>query len=99
LNPEYCLHNPQDVDCKNAGLASLDAAPPCIPGGCNSPVPVCDTRIGACVQCVASDQCPQGWQCGADDRCHGCTDNSQCSSGLCLGNGNCASSSGDIAYA
>ncbi len=40
---------------------------------------VCDVSTGRCVECVASDTCPEGRYCGAGNRClAGCRDDMAC---------------------
>lgn len=100
LNPAYCEANPQDVDCRNAGLVRIDAPAPCSSNAmCTMNDPdhrECDLQAGLCVECYMDDTYCVGrglLRCGSDDQCHGCITNNDCSGGICLPNGSCLSSS------
>ena len=88
LNAAFCEQNPDDVDCKNAGLTVNDAPAPCTSDMQCAGMPgqtVCDTGKSQCVQCVQGDETTCGaMHCGKDDQCHECVDNSQCAGGVCL---------------
>jgi hypothetical protein len=96
LNPEYCLHHNTDSECSDAGLVFLDAAPPCTDDSmCTAdPMrPVCDTGRGECVPCTPNDHAlctGETSRCTTTNECVGCTDNTECASGLCLAVGTCA---------
>jgi len=103
LNPEYCIGNPNDPDCRNAGLVLIDAAPRCqADSDCPSPS-VCDTAAGACVQCTSTNAtaCTGDTKvCTKDDTCVQCVTGTDCSatSGVCLPDNLCAAA-GTILYA
>src|SRR5260221_8598810 len=97
LNPEFCLHNPSDTDCYDAGLVFLDAAPPCTSDStCTQPgLGVCDVGRGTCVKCAATNTSActgMTSRCSMADTCVGCTQDDQCTSTkLCvLATGTCA---------
>jgi hypothetical protein len=75
----------------NSGL--IDAPERCTrsQGDC-----VCLQPQGFCVECTADEEqnCTVDKpQCGNDNRCRGCRNNSECASGACLENGACADAS------
>ena len=95
LNPEFCQDNPEDSDCRGAGLVFIDA-----PSPCTSDIPctiegksVCDVNLGTCVQCTPGDHsaCTGATSiCSPTDICVGCVLDTDCASGLCLPDGTCA---------
>jgi hypothetical protein len=105
LNPEYCLHNPTDGDCLDAGLVFIDAPAPCSSNAACMTDPdksVCDVDLGACVHCTPTSHAActgDTTVCTTDDVCVGCDQNSQCPSNICLtGTGTCAAP-GDVLFA
>lgn len=100
LNPAYCKANPQDTDCRNAGLVGIDAPAPCSDNtACAMNDPdhrECDLQAGLCVECYMDDTTcvSRGLlRCGSDDLCHGCLTDNDCGTGKCLPNGSCLSGS------
>jgi hypothetical protein len=101
-NPFYCADEPNGVclDATAGSDAGVDAAaPPCgSDADCASDVgdPVCDTAIGTCVACTASEV----GACGSDtptcgsDVCVACGSNADCpgADDVCLASGGCAGS-------
>ncbi|MEJ7602519.1 MAG: hypothetical protein WKG01_31800 [Kofleriaceae bacterium] len=98
INPNYCLANPEDVDCPaiDAGTACTSSAE------CMGATPVCDTTGSmTCVQCLP-DQARACTgvtpTCGDDERCRGCGAHAECAvSNACSPDGACADE-GDVAY-
>jgi hypothetical protein len=101
LNAAYCAEHRDDPDCLAEGLVRLDAPrPECSTNAdCagNAKGPACDTATEQCVQCidgVEESACTAQMQvCGADQTCHGCIVDSDCSSFVCLANQSCAGES------
>lgn len=87
-NPNYC--DPTDPMCQNRP----DAAITCTgPEDCSGTSPVCympSAGPSVCVQCTPADDSQCTGVCEADMTCGPCTLDSQCDSGVCLPNGDCA---------
>src|SRR5690349_8681041 len=91
INPEYCASHPGDVDC--AGRTGLDAGMCYDNDQCMYPTPVCDIPRAMCVACNPGDVGSCGGAapvCGSDERCRGCTADTECASQTCLPDGACA---------
>ena len=97
LNPEYCAKYPNDPDCQNAGIISVDAPAPCMTDSdcaMTADRPVCDTTARKCVPCFGTDLLGCGAAdkvCGPDDVCYGCLPPAMgCASGqICVTGGTC----------
>jgi hypothetical protein len=77
---------------------AVDAAQACTTDTeCPAASPVCDTGAGVCVQCNADKAmaCTGATPaCGPDETCHAaCRADTDCASGVCLGDGSCAAPS------
>lgn len=87
-NPNYC--DPTDPVCQNRP----DAAITCTgPEDCSGTSPVCympSAGPSVCVQCTPADDSQCAGVCEADMTCGPCTLDTQCDSGVCLPNGDCA---------
>jgi len=98
LNPDYCAAHQDDPDCALEGYKSIDAAPPCMQNSDCTKDPakhVCDTAIGACVECADNASCPiEKHVCTTGDVCVECVLDTDCASQLCLAaSGVCADAS------
>jgi len=91
-NPYYCPGHPDDnclVD------ADINAPQGCTASEqCTNPAkPLCDTSAKVCVACTAGDIGACGGTtpvCSSANTCTACTENAQCDSAVCLGDGSCA---------
>ena len=99
LNPAFCADNPDDGDCRDAGLVVIDAPPAACARNedctADPAAGVCDTGLGACVQCIpgVEETACTGLtpNCGEDRLCKGCVVDTNCPlSNVCLPNGQCA---------
>ena len=93
-----CVGCVGNSDC-NGGVCHMGQCVQCLSDAqCGGTTPRCNTTTNTCVPCLpgATDNCPAGQYCRADNTCEqGCRTGTDCPSGVCLPNHSCQACTAD----